>query len=236
MSLRMVGKAVCVADVGCDHAHTDIKLLKDGIAEKCIAMDVRPGPLEKARENLKLYGCLEKVELRLSDGFDALRPKEADICIIAGMGGVVMKDILERGLGTDGHLRDCKPILILQPQSHIYEIRKWLCDNGYAITDEEMCFEDGKYYFAIKAEPVEMQLTSGSAVEQFLEDAVIREAGLHFGPVLIKKKNSLMKQYLDYSYNKTVRKLGQVKMSDSADAKEKKEYFQSIIEILEKIR
>ena len=133
MSLRMVGKAVCVADVGCDHAHTDIKLLKEGIAEKCIAMDVRPGPLEKARKNLELYKCSDKVELRLSDGLDALRPNEADHCIIAGMGGVVMKGILERGLGQEGHLKDCRPVLILQPQSHIYDIRKWLYDNGYVI-------------------------------------------------------------------------------------------------------
>ncbi len=236
MSLRMVGQADCVADVGCDHAHTDIKLLKDGIVKKCIAMDVRPGPLQKAAENLKLYECQDKVELRLSDGLDALNPGEADICIIAGMGGVVMKDILERGLGTDGHLKGCRPVLILQPQSHIYEIRKWLDDNGYAITDEDICFEDGKYYFAMKAVPEDKAASDGPVPENASEDSLIREAGLHFGPILVKRKDSLMQQYLEYIKNKTVRKLEQVKKSDSADAKEKKGYFQNILMMLEKIR
>ena len=156
MSLCMVEKTACIADVGCDHAHMDIRLLKDGIVEKCIAMDVRTGPLKKAEGNLKLYDCEDKVDLRLSDGLDALRPGEADQVMITGMGGIVMRGILERGLGEKGHLRDSKPVLILQPQSHIFEVREWLYSNGYEIVDEDICRECGKYYFAMEAVPVNL--------------------------------------------------------------------------------
>ncbi|MCR5323751.1 MAG: class I SAM-dependent methyltransferase [Lachnospiraceae bacterium] len=294
MSLRMVDKTDCVADVGCDHAHTDIKLLKDGIAQKCIAMDVRTGPLGKAEENLKLYGYCDKVELRFSDGLNYLYPGEAQYVIIAGMGGIVMRTILERGLGKNGHLKDDKPILVLQPQSHIYEIRKWLYENGYEIVDEDLCYEDGKYYFAIKAVPkirsAEIQEFSqpddipektvpkgsvkegsekeGSVMEEPITEGPIkektiteepdneinilpnglriipnssikgrrREAELHFGPILLKKRGFLMERYLEDSTNKVLHRLKQIELSDSEEAGGKREYFENLLQIIKEVR
>ena len=119
MSAEMIEPCHCVADIGCDHAHTDIWLIVNGIAEHCIGMDVRKGPLEKALANLKMFGCEEQVELRLSDGFDALRPFEAECAVAAGMGGIVMRTILERGLGEGGHLKDaCRNDFRLQSQAY----------------------------------------------------------------------------------------------------------------------
>ena len=238
MSLCMVEKTACIADVGCDHAHTDIRLLKDGIVEKCIAMDVRTGPLKKAEENLVLYDCADKVELRLSDGLDALREGEADQVMITGMGGVVMRGILERGLGEKGHLRDSKPVLILQPQSHIFEVREWLYSNGYVIVDEDICREFGKYYFAMKAVPVNLsgEMLDGLAGNKIINNNVITKAGLHFGPVLIKKDGPLFEQYLEDTFNKALRREAQAGISDNEEAKEKKAYIHDIIEMIEEIR
>ena len=213
-----------VADIGCDHAHTDIWLIKNGIAGHCIGMDVRPGPLKKAAENLKMYDCTDQVELRLSDGFEALNPQEADVAVIAGMGGIVMRNILERGLGNGGHLKDSGLVLILQPQSHIYEVRKWLYDNGYEITDEDMCFEDGKYYFSMKA------LWKRTAPDH--EGVGASGPELHFGPVLLRNKPMILHRYLRDSYYKALRRLEQINNSDSPAAYEKKVYFEKIVEMI----
>ncbi|MCR5769439.1 MAG: tRNA (adenine(22)-N(1))-methyltransferase TrmK [Lachnospiraceae bacterium] len=240
MSVRMVEKAECVADVGCDHAHTDIRLLSDGTVDRCIAMDVRTGPLEKAAGNLELYGYTENVELRLSDGLDALRPGEVEYVIIAGMGGVVMKNILERGLGAKGHLRDDKPVLVLQPQSHIYDVRKWLYENGYVITDEDMCLEDGKYYFAIKAEPAGDE--GGKPVQNRPGGYTVSEKELEFGPVLLSGNNELFPEYLDGARRKALRKIRQIRRSQdfsetgredekTSRAGQKVQYFQNLLEM-----
>ena len=209
MSARMAGRHRTVADVGCDHAHTGIWLIQNGAASHCIGMDVRSGPLQKASENLALYGCSDRVELRLSDGLEALLPGESETVIIAGMGGIVMRGILEGGLGSKGHLKKTGLELILQPQSHIYEVRSWLYANGYVITDEDMCFEDGKYYFSMKA------------VE-----------GLYFGPVLLKKQDSLFKQYLAETLSKAKRRLSQIGEGNSSSAGEKKTYFENIVRMI----
>ncbi len=215
MSARMVGWADCVADIGCDHAHTDIWLLQNDRTSRCVAMDVRKGPLKKAEENLMLYGCRDMVELRLSDGLDGLKAGEAGCIIIAGMGGIVMRNILERGFGSSGHLNGSEPVLILQPQSHIYEVRKWLYENSYAISDEDMCREDGKYYFSMKAERVP-------------EKAVADEPELHFGPVLLKRRPPVFAEYLRELSQKAKRRLSQIEISNSEDAALKKAYFENI--------
>ena len=222
MSVNMVnGPVNAIADIGCDHAHTDIFLVKNGTAGRCIGMDVRPGPLQKASENLAMYDCADKVELRLSNGFDALKRDEAEVAIIAGMGGILMRNILEKGLGKEGHLYGSRIGLILQPQSHIEEIRRWLYENGYIITDEDMCLEDGKYYFSMKAE----QTPDGGIVG-------ISEAEMFFGPVLLRKRPEILCRYLNDMLIKARRRLSQIGKSGSKAAGEKKLYFEKIVNMI----
>lgn len=141
-----------VADVGCDHAYISIALIKRCLASHVIAMDVRKGPLEIADKNVKAYAMEEKIELRLSDGLDQLGMGEADTIIIAGMGGLLIKSILEKGkhILSDA---DTPPALVLQPQSDIREIRIFLHAQAYHIVQETMLEEEGKYYTVLKALP-----------------------------------------------------------------------------------
>ena len=69
-----------VADVGTDHGYIPIYLVQTGIADRALAMDVRPGPLERARAHVDRLSpeCRERIETRLSDGLKALSPGEAD--------------------------------------------------------------------------------------------------------------------------------------------------------------
>ena len=51
-----------------------------------------------------------------------------------------------------------------------------------------------------------------------------------------EEKMEIVRQYLEFSYNKALKKLEQVKISDGREAKAKKAYLQNITELLEKIR
>lgn len=148
MVAGMVTPCTTLADVGCDHGYLSIWLLRHGVCEKAIAMDLREGPLLHAQANRSFFHMEERMELRLSDGLQKLSPGEADAIVLAGMGGQLVMDILDRS-------PDCAAVaqMVLQPQSEIPEVRKYLHRKGFRITGEEMCLEDGKYYTAMRAEP-----------------------------------------------------------------------------------
>ena len=92
----MVQEGAILADVGTDHGYLPIYLLLTGKIQRAFAMDIRKGPLLRAKEHTKAYGLGDYITLRISDGVKALAPKEADSILIAGMGGGVMLHILQR--------------------------------------------------------------------------------------------------------------------------------------------
>ena len=57
-----------VADVGTDHGFVPIRLIESGKVKHVIAMDVRKGPLARAREHVREFGMEDQIETRLSDG------------------------------------------------------------------------------------------------------------------------------------------------------------------------
>lgn len=136
-----------VADVGTDHGYVPIWLVEEGVAAGGIAMDVNPGPLERAQCHIAARGLTDRIRTRLGDGLSALSPKEADTVIIAGMGGPLMVRILSEGLETARRMKR----LILSPQSEIWSVREFLERQGFAVEDEAMTEEDGKYYTVICA-------------------------------------------------------------------------------------
>lgn len=140
------------ADVGCDHGFVPITLVEMGAASQAIAMDVRKGPLERAKAHIAECGLSDVIETRLSDGLTKLNPGEADTVIIAGMGGELMLRILKDGAHVRSHIRHW----ILSPQSELSVFRHGLEELGLAVTEEVMVEEDGKYYVIITAEPGQM--------------------------------------------------------------------------------
>lgn len=171
-----------VADIGCDHAYVSIALIKREIVERVVAMDVRTGPLEIARKNVETYGMQEKIELRLSDGLEKLAPGEADTIIIAGMGGLLVKNILETGKRVLCYEKK-RPVLILQPQSDICEVRIFLYAQAYHIVQEQMIEEEGKYYTVIKAVPGE-------------EDGYFSDAEWVYGKYNLEHRSEILYTYL----------------------------------------
>ncbi len=144
----MVRKGNAVADIGTDHAYLPAWLVLNGIASKALACDVRKGPLENAKKTVELYGLESKITLRLSDGFDKIESFEADDFIMCGMGGTLMEQLVSRA----HWLRDKSKRIIVQPQSHAEDIRRFFVENGFEILCEDACVDGGKLYCAMAAE------------------------------------------------------------------------------------
>ena len=113
MVVSMVASSRAAADIGTDHGHVPIELVRRGIVDRAYAMDVRKGPLSKAQENVAAAGLKDKIETRLSDGLQKLNAGEAETVIIAGMGGELVIHILEDGR----HMWDTVDQWILSPHS-----------------------------------------------------------------------------------------------------------------------
>lgn len=143
----MVRHGSRVADIGTDHAYLPTALILDGAIPCAIAADLRKGPLENAEATVNSYGIADKVQLRLSNGLHAVYPDEVDDIVIAGMGGILISEILEAA----PWVKNKKIKLILQPQSHDEIVRRWLWKNGFEIIEQESCIDDRKPYICMSA-------------------------------------------------------------------------------------
>lgn len=143
----LVRKGSTVVDVGTDHAYVVAYLIENGIIEKAIASDINKGPLENARQTLIDCGISEKVELILSDGLKNVPENSADDIVVAGMGGILISEILE----NTPWLKNKNIHIIAQPMTHAEILRKWLCDNGFEIQREVASTDGKRVYVAISA-------------------------------------------------------------------------------------
>ena len=182
--LVSAGNTVC--DVGCDHGYVPIYLIQNGICGRVIAMDVNAGPLARAREHIESAALGEYIEIRQSDGVAALGYEEAKSLILAGMGGRLTMRILTEGMEKVQALEE----LILQPQSDVEAVRVFLRDIGFEIVQEDMVYEDGKYYPMMRACPVSGE-RHGVGTEMVQQQAVDR-----YGPYLLAHRHPVLYAYL----------------------------------------
>lgn len=219
--VNMVSEGRQVCDVGCDHGWVSIYLIQKGIADKVYAMDVRTGPLERAKEHIARYQLEESIETRLSDGLTNLQAGEADCMICAGMGGPLMMKILTEGREKAKVMKE----LILQPQSELAQFRKFLREEGYKIVAEDMVLEDGKFYPMMKVQPIEgLPCVATDTEEQQLWDT--------YGEYLLKEKHPVLKQYLLKGREQAESLLQHLK--EKGTASERMVQLQRELELLEK--
>lgn len=149
--LDMIPPSGTVADVGCDHAKLSIALIKQKLADRVWAMDLREGPLEKAKESIRRAGLQNEIPTLLSDGLTKLS-EDADTVVIAGMGGETIAHILFSDEGfTRERVRNARH-LVLSPQSEWLPLRRLLMEHRFKIRKEDMVFEKGQYYLILLAE------------------------------------------------------------------------------------
>lgn len=189
-----------IADVGCDHAYVSIALVQRNLAKHVIAMDVKKGPLEIAKRNIKEQRLEEWIELRLGDGLNKLMPDEADTIIIAGMGGILMTSILKEGKEVlESGIK--KPCLILQPQSDFDLVRIFLQQHAYHIVQEKMLVDGKKYYTVIKALPGK-------------EENAYTPVELLYGKWNLENRDPVLFSYLEKERNTLCQIEGQLKKTE----------------------
>ena len=133
----LVTEGASVADIGTDHGYIPIYLIQEGIASKVIALDVKKGPLERARMHI------------VEDSPETVKEISS---------------------------------FILQPQSEIDKVRRYLNEHGYRIVEERMVEESGKFYPMMRAVH-----GSGESYEEY---------EYLYGKRLLEEKDPVLRTYL----------------------------------------
>lgn len=172
---KCVKSGAVVADIGTDHGYVPIYLVKSGISQKTYAMDINKGPLEKASENIRRYGVTDQVTTILSNGLVGLEDTSVDTVIIAGMGGMLIANILEAGEKQLAHTDN----LILSPHLDVEVVRRKVHSLGYKIVEEQMLTDEDKDYNILVCQ-------KGS-------EAYETDESYRFGALLLEAKNPVLK-------------------------------------------
>lgn len=214
-----IEKCKSIADIGTDHGYIPIYAVKNNLCESAIASDINKDPVRKSKLNISLEGLSEKIETRLGGGLEPIKTKEVDGIIIAGMGGNLIRDILEEGKNKLSFFK----FIILQPAQNPEVLREYLYNNGYKILEEDLCFDDGIYYELFKV------------VKNNEEHTKVDNIFYEFSPILLKKKHPLMVPYLESKEEKYKKILGFIK-DDSESAKKRKEEVKEKLNFIESLK
>ncbi len=181
----LIGEGERLADVGTDHGYVPIYLVE----RKHIPVRLRwisgrdrwrvPGTHPDVRHG-------DYIQTRLSDGVAALKPDEVDTILVAGMGGGLVMHILESGRAICEQAHG----LVLQPQSELPKVRRFLMENGYVTEREEMVMEEGKYYPMMR---VHFDASAVSHADSFTEE---QELEFRYGKQLLTEKHPVLLAYL----------------------------------------
>lgn len=215
----MVSEGSKPVDVGCDHGYIPIYLVQKKVSEKVLAMDINEGPLERAGENIEKFGLSDSIELRLSDGLGSYHKGEADCLIIAGMGGLLIRDILRFG-HEQGVLEDFRE-LVLSPHSDIDAVRRLLHTMDFMIDKEDMVYDYGKYYTVIHA-------VKGKEHYEHSYEYI-------YGKRLIEEGNPVFIQYLKHLLEKKERRYKSLCYAHTAGASSYKTILHDEVQLLQHI-
>ncbi|MEG0495420.1 MAG: class I SAM-dependent methyltransferase [Eubacterium sp.] len=145
-----------MADIGTDHGYLPVFLMEQRKILKAIAADINSKPLEKAKKAVQESGFDASIETRLGSGLSVLLPGEAGTIVIAGMGGYLIRDLLEAELKVAKSAHR----LILQPMNNAEILRKYLETHGFFIVNEDLAKEERRIYEIIVVEKGEMTITN----------------------------------------------------------------------------
>ena len=195
-----------VADIGTDHGYIPVYLLKNKITEYVIAADINKGPLENAKKEVDTNKLSEFIELRLGGGMTVLKEDEVDEVIIAGMGGVLISEIIDASIEIAKKLKK----LILQPMQASDELRKYLYNNNFAIIEEKLVKEDFRIY--------EILIVEYNPKEK----VVVEEIFYEVGKKLVENNDILLKEFLKKKINEYEKILSKIEKLISLEVEIKK--------------
>ncbi|MDO5708394.1 MAG: class I SAM-dependent methyltransferase [Andreesenia angusta] len=170
-----------VADIGTDHGYIPVYLIREKMMKDIIASDINELPLENARKYIEKANLEDRIDLRIGNGLEVLEKNEVDTVIIAGMGGILISEILDR----DKELTESIDKFILQPMVGIEELLIYLEKNDYNIVDESLAKEGDKIYQIFKVKRASKE--KRAIIEYEFSDALIEKNDIVFKEFLDKK-------------------------------------------------
>jgi tRNA (adenine22-N1)-methyltransferase len=177
--LRAVGELVIagepMADIGTDHAGLPAWLVSRGRVPSAIAVDVAEGPLAAARAGA---AGVAGVEVRRGDGLSPLKDGEVATVVLAGMGGALMRRLVDAGVPA-GVRR-----LVLQPNTDWAATRAWIGEKRWRLEDERIVDDRGKFYVVLAVAPVPG------------EDPGWDAADLELGPLLRRRGDPVWQRWV----------------------------------------
>lgn len=187
------------ADIGCDHGYLSAWLLQQKRVVNCQLCDISELSLKKARELFQALGMDTLATFHVGDGAEALA-FPVDCAAIAGMGSTTIIHIISEGRELFGKAR-----LVLQPNVDAPDLRAFLAKVGYCIVEEKLARTANRHYVVIAVEP-------GNADYSPME--------LLCGPVLLKKRDPLFRDFADFRIRIAEKALRGAQGTDSSRAKE----------------
>ena len=128
-----------VADVGCGDGQLAAHLAARG--HRVIATEARPGPAARARERLG--------DCRLGPGLAPLAAGEAEVIVLAGLGGGSIARVLAGAPDVAGSAR----LWVLQPMHRVERLREWLAQGGHQVERELAASQRGRVYTVLVVRP-----------------------------------------------------------------------------------
>lgn len=179
----MVDNSSVIADIGCDHALLDIYLSQKKIIKKSIACDITIGALDQAKKNISINN-IKNIDTRLGDGLEPINDDDnIDTIVMSGLGDQKIINVLDN---NKNKLKSVNSIII-QSNTGIYNIRKYLTSIGYFIENEKLIKERNIIYVVIKFSKGNNKYTKKE---------------LMYGPLLLKNKDNLFNELLINKINK----------------------------------
>ena len=135
-----------IADIGTDHGYLPCYMAMEGLCDTTLACDTAPLPLESAKAHIRENGLEDRVFPILSDGLEKVPREGLTDIVIAGMGGELIAQILEKC----EWLKSAEPAvnLVLQPMTKWDFLRNWLYSSGFTVTAEKACIS-GRFVYSV---------------------------------------------------------------------------------------
>lgn len=175
---ELVDFGASVIDVGTDHGYVPNFLCENKISSDVIATDISKNSLEKSIELTRELGNEKFVRNILANG---IVNENRDNIIIAGLGGIQIAEIIANSID----IAKSSKKLILQPMQKTNILRRELNNMGFEIFDEEIIYEDERYFEIILAK-FSNEIDKG-----------LKEEDFYFSKKLIEKKDKTYLSYLE---------------------------------------
>ncbi|QUH26837.1 tRNA (adenine(22)-N(1))-methyltransferase [Serpentinicella alkaliphila] len=203
--LKMIAMQVIpgsrVVDVGTDHGYIPIYLIQNKLSDFVIASDVNEGPIKSAKNNIERFKCNGHIETRLGSGLETISPGEINTAIIAGMGGILITELLDANVEITKSIKN----FILQPMQAQNILRKHLVQNGFKIVKDLLVKEDNKIYEIIVATEGKQEVSNELYFDiGFYLNTNPKELAIEFIGNKINKEKRIINQIESANMNNTV--------------------------------